>query len=225
MVQALRARAVISLAILLLVAQLGASLDLLALGGARAGAGIPPGWKVRPVRGQSAPVADIRREGDQSIFRVTGAGRAAWFYRELSPDLGESPARLHWSWRVLEAPAGADLRAESSDDAPIRVYVVFGKPGRLFGGSGRIIFYSYGNMEPAGFSAASHGSDKVHVIRVDGAGERGAWQEHIGDPFADYRRIWRRDPPQITAIGIMQDTDQTRERAVAELRQLAWRSP
>ena len=215
----------ISLGILLLVGQLVASLDLLAAGSALAGAGIPSGWKVRSVRGQSSPVADIRREGDQSIFRLTGAGRAAWFYRELSPALAESPARLHWSWRVLEAPAGADLRGESSDDAPMRVFVVFGKPGGLFGGSGRIIFYSYGNTEPAGFSAASRSSDKVHVIRVDGAGEQGAWQEHVSDPFADYRRIWRRDPPQITAIGVMQDTDQTRERAVAELRQLAWRSP
>ncbi len=215
----------ISLAILLLVAQLGASLDLLALGDALAGAGIPPGWTVRPVREQSAPVADIRREGDQSIFRLSGAGRAAWFYRELSPDLAESTARLHWSWRVLESPGVADLRVKSSDDAPIRVYVVFGKPGGLFGGSGRIIFYSFGNMEPAAFSAASHGSDKIHVIRVDGAGERGAWQEHVGDPFADYRRIWRRNPPPITAIGVMQDTDQTGERAVAELRQLAWQTP
>ena len=129
----------ISLAILCLVAQLGASRDLLALHEAPPGAGVPPGWKVRPVRGQSAPDTDVRREGDQTIFRMTGAGQAAWYYRELSPELPESPARLHWSWRVLEAPAGADLRIESADDAPIRVYVVFGKPRGLFGGSGQII--------------------------------------------------------------------------------------
>ncbi|MGH7702855.1 MAG: DUF3047 domain-containing protein [Gemmatimonadales bacterium] len=215
----------IALALLLLLGQAGAPLDILRLAEAAPGAGVPPGWKVRPVRGQIVPDTEIRGEGDGPVFRVTGAGRAAWFYRELSPRLPEAAGSLHWSWRVLEAPAGTDLRAKQTDDSPIRVYVVFGKPGGLFGGSGRIIFYTYGNSEPPDYSGASLVGDKLHVIRVDGAAERGVWQEHGVEPFADYRRIWHRNPPPITAIGVMQDTDQTRAMAAAELRRLEWRKP
>lgn len=204
--------------------QLAASLDLLGLGAAPPGPGVPPGWNVRLVRGQSAPLTEVVREEGASVFRLSGAGRAAWFYRELSPELAESPGSLDWSWRVVDAPLAADLRAKETDDSPVRVYVVFGKPG-LFNRAGRIIFYTFGNAEAVGYSQPSHASDKMHVIRVDGADARRVWRDHSVDPFADYRRIWHRDPPPITAIGVMQDTDQTGERAVAEVRRLEWRTP
>ena len=122
---------------------------------------------------------------------------------------------------MLEAPAEADLREESRDDSPMRVFVVFGKQG-FFRNSARIIFYTFGNAEPSGLDRPSTVSDKLHVIRVDGAAQRGAWQEHAVNPFADYRRIWGKTPPAVTAVGVMQDTDQTRAEASAELRRLAW---
>ena len=207
------------------VALFRVTLDVLGLAGAPHGAGLPPGWYVRPVRGQTAPVTAILRAEDDEVFRITGTGRAAWFYREIAPQISETAGSLHWSWRASVIPAGADLRAKETDDSPMRVYVVFGKPGGLFGGAGRIIFYSYGNTEPTEYARPSHDSDKLYVIRVDGAPERGAWQEHRVEPFADYRRIWHRDPPPITAIGVMQDTDQTRALASADLRRLEWRTP
>jgi hypothetical protein len=123
---------------------------------------------------------------------------------------------------VLEAPVAADLRRSETDDSPIRIIVVFGNPRGLFAGSGRVLFYSFGNREPQGFERVSQVSGRYHIIRVDGAAQRGAWRSHAAAVFADYRRLWRRDPPPITAVGVMQDTDQTGAGAVAELRQLEW---
>lgn len=209
------------LSILLTVMAMLVPTDLLHLAQARVGPGVPEGWKVRAVRGQRAPDIEVSNDGDGPILRIQGAGRAAWFYRELSPRLAESDGRLRWAWRVLEAPADADLRSEPLDDSPIRLYVVFGTPG-VFGKAARIIFYTFGNAEPAGFERASLVSDKLYVIRVAGSGDRGEWREHDVDPFADYRRIWQRVPPAITAVGVMQDTDQTRAQATAEIRRLEW---
>ena len=214
-----------ALAWLFVLSVLGAPLDLLGIDRSARGDGVPAGWKVRAVRGQRAPDAVIAGSGDTgSVLRLSGAGRAAWFYRELSQPL--SPVgHLRWSWRAIELPTGADLRDERVDDSPIRVYVVFGTPRRFFGGGERIIFYSYGNAEPVGYAGASHVSSKLHVIRVDGVAERGTWQEHDVEPLADYRRIWHDEPPPVAAVGIMQDTDQTGERAVAEIRRLEWLLP
>ena len=50
-------------------------------------------------------------------------------------------------------------------------------------------------------------------------------QEHDLEALTDYRRIWHEEPPPIVAVGIMQDTDQTGERAVAEIRRLEWKVP
>ncbi len=199
--------------------------DLLRLEQAAIGPGAPPGWQIRPVKGQTAPAFEVDSAGPDRVVRISGMGQAAWFYRDLRRERIAPGSVVRWSWRVLEAPATADLQGREADDSPIRVYVVFGNPGKLFGGSGRIIFYSFGNAEPEGYAARSHVSGRLHIVRVDGAGERGVWREHAVDPGADYRRFWQREPPAITAIGLMQDTDQTDGRAVAELRQLELVAP
>jgi hypothetical protein len=199
--------------------------DLLRLADAEIGAGAPPGWQVRPVKGRRAPDFEVRADGADRVVRLSGMGQAAFFYRDLRGEAVPEGSELRWSWRVLESPERADLRSRETDDSPIRVYVAFGKPGGLFGGSGRIIFYSFGNEEPDGYAARSHVSGRIHIVRVDGAAERGAWRDHAVDPAADYRRIWRRDPPAISAIGLMQDTDQLGDRAVAELRRLELGAP
>lgn len=209
------------LAFVLLAGMLAEPVAILSLANAPLRPGVPPGWKVRNVRGQAAPDIEVRNDGNGPVLRIQGTGRAAWFYRELPAQLTESPGSLDWSWRVVQAPTGADLRNEKTDDSPLRVYVVFGKPG-LFGGSSRVIFYTFGSAEPADYARASFVSDKLHVVRVGGAPDVGRWSENSVKPFTDYRRIWRRKPPPITAVGVMQDTDQTRARAVAELRRLEW---
>jgi len=158
-------------------------------------------------------------------LRLEGTARAAWFYRELAATIPESPGTLAWSWRILTAPSGADLRSKRLDDSPMRVFVVFGGARGKFGRSGRIIFYSVGGREPAGYAGPSHAGDRFHIVRIAGMDDTPRWSDHRVSPFADYRRFWRGDPPPITAIGLMQDSDQTRSTAMAEIRTLTWSTP
>lgn len=194
--------------------------DLLRLDQANLGPGLPSGWDVRAVKGYPLPEVEIAEVAGSRVLRIVGAGRAGWLHRDLRRMPRDGVDSLRWSWRVLEAPEGSDLTAASTDDSPIRLYVIFGNPRSIIGGSGRIIFYSFGNAEPVGFQDRSHVSGRIEIIKVDGADERGFWRDHAVDPDADYRRIWKRSPPPITGIGLMQDTDQTGERAVAEVRSL-----
>lgn len=212
------------LALVVLAGVIAEPVVILSLANAPVRAGVPPGWKVRNIRGQTVPEIEVRNDGEGPVLRIQGIGRAAWFYRELPSQLAESGGSLHWSWRVVQPAAGADLRKEKTDDSPLRVYVVFGKPG-VFGGSSRVIFYTFGADEPDDYERASFVSDKLHIIRAGGTREVGRWAERSVKPFADYRRIWRRRPPPITAVGVMQDTDQTRSRAVGEVRRLEWVPP
>jgi len=124
------------------------SVDLLMLGQAGLGPGTPPGWRIRAVQGQAVPDQEIRDDGFDRVLRISGAGQAAWFYRDLRNEELSDGRALRWSWRVLEAPSTSDLRTRQGDDSPIRVYVVFGNPGALFGGSGRIIFTASGTPSP-----------------------------------------------------------------------------
>ncbi len=204
----------------LLAGVAGGPSDLLVLDQVPLGPGLPAGWEVRAVKGFEGPEVEIALVDGRRVVRVAGAGRAGWIHRDLRPIGRREVDSLRWSWRVLSAPATSDLTTEATDDSPIRLYVIFGNPRAVLGGSGRIIFYSFGNAEPVGYQERSHVSGRIQVVKVDGAADRGVWREHVVDPDADYRRIWQRLPPAITGIGLMQDTDQTGERAMAEVRWL-----
>ncbi len=201
----------------------GALVDFLELDRSVLGDRLPAGWSIRPVKGHPAPSFSIDELEGERVLRIRGSGAAAWAHNELEEPIAPMPGVLRWSWRVLQAPAGADLRSRRTDDSAIRVYVVFGKPGGLFGGKGRVIFYTWGNAEPDGLTLESFISDKIRIVRVAGASEAGEqWRAQEADPFGDYERFWQREPPPITGVGVMQDTDMTRSEAVAELRALYW---
>ncbi len=128
---------------------------------------------------------------------------------------------MAWSWRALQAPARADLREADTDDAALRVFVAFG-PLRAFGRAPRTIFYSFGGPEPDGYARAGFGSRDIHVIRVASAAGSTDWRDVVVDPGADYARVWGGPAPAIAVVGLLQDTDQTQQNAVADLRSLHW---
>lgn len=185
--------------------------------------GLPAGWTVRAVKGHSAPSFRIIDTVGERILRIEGRGTAAWAMRPLPQRMVEGDGMLAWRWRVLARPDSADLRHARTDDAPLRIVVLFGKLPGPFGGSGRVLFYTWGTREPEGFAARSFPSSKLHVIRMAGDDQLGDdWHDVAVQPFADFRRIWKGKPPPITAIGLMQDTDMTGQTAIADLHSLRW---
>lgn len=193
-------------------------IDLLGL--AAGAESMPDSWQARPVRGFELPRLAVAEDDGWPAVRLAGAEAAGWWSLRLEDPV--SVGRLTWAWRVLTQPIGADLRDSATDDSALRVFVVFGPP-RIQDSSTRAIFYTWGNSEPSGFRSAAHRTDRFHVIRLAGSGDVGpAWRSEDVDPFRDYRRIWRGAAPPVSAIGFMQDTDQTRRSAVSELRGLRW---
>ncbi len=198
-----------------------AGTDLLQLADCPPGTALPPGWAVRPVPGVPAPDFQVGQRGGVRVLRVDGQGAAAWAYNELATPLDEESGRLRWSWRALELPAGADLDRQAGDDAPLRIYVVFGKP-TLFARP-RAIFYSWQASETPGSERTAFASDRVAVVPMAGGRTAdGRWRAEAVQPFRDFRRLWGEDPPPIRVVGVMQDTDDTGSAAAAELRSLIW---
>ncbi len=193
--------------------------DLFALTAATPGAALPAGWATRAVRGQRLPVSRIVDTSGIRYMRVSGLGQAGWFVRELPVPLIASAGRLHWMWRAPVAPHGADVAAPATDDAAVRVFVVFGRHGR-FERRPRVLFYTLADGDPA-----PDRPDSPFGVRIAGRPALARdWMRAAGDPFLDYRRIWGDSPPPIVAVGVMQDTDQTRSAAIGDVMSLHWRS-
>jgi Protein of unknown function (DUF3047) len=196
--------------------------DMLNLSATTVGTNVPPGWAMRAVRGQQAPRATIIDSAGDKFFRLEGQARAAWFVHELPTPIMPGLGHFTWSWRTPTLTQGVDLRSAKSDDAAARVFIIFKRTG-LMDRTPRTLFYSIGSVEPAGYSRASFQSPNFHVVRVGAMSDARQWTDVMVNPFADYRRIWGSAPPDIVAVGVMQDTDQTRSAALADMRHFTWR--
>ena len=198
-----------------------AATDLLRLGQSSAGAPLPVGWRSRSVRGQGAPMTVIIDSAGLRYLHVSGAARAAWFVRELDMPLSRD-GNLSWQWRVPLAPVGSDIGSKASDDAALRVFVVFGRRGML-DGAPRALFYTIANGRPAVTDPTATDQRRFGVVSAGHPDLARDWVGVSVNPFADYRRFWHADADRIVAVGIMQDTDQTRSPAVGDVLTLEWR--
>jgi hypothetical protein len=153
----------------------------------------------------------------ERVVQIEGRGRAAWYVRELAAPV--AAATLTWRWRVGVHPAGADLAREATDDAALRVFVVFARHSR-FARTPRTIFYTALPPGAPAVDRRSFGSDALRVVGLAPTGARGAWHDVVVRPADDYARRFGGESPPVVAIGFMQDTDQTGAFASAALASL-----
>ncbi len=195
------------------------SCDLLDLSASSVGKPLPRAWRVRAVRGEQAPSLAVVDSAGARFLRVSGVARAAWYVRELDTPWRGAGTQLSWAWRIGAAPVGADLTSVTRDDSALRVFVVFDRTSR-FARTPRTIFYTSHTAGNGAYQRPSFSGNDLQIVGIGTPGGADAWMPVSVSPMEDYRRIWKSDPPAIVAVGFMQDSDQTRSYALAELRSL-----
>ncbi|MBW2145666.1 MAG: DUF3047 domain-containing protein [Deltaproteobacteria bacterium] len=195
---------------------------------------LPEGWK--PLYFKKIPRHTrykVVREGNDSYLQAESHASASGIYREVALD----PKRyryLSWRWKVHGILSKGDARSREGDDYPARIYVTFqydpekasvGKAFkygliRLWYGKyppSATITYIWANRLPKGESIPNAYTGKtVMMMAVEsGDGKAGQWVEEHRDVYADFRRLFKEEPPAISGIGIMTDTDNTGEKMTA----------
>jgi len=205
-----------------LAAQERTGRDLDGLASASPGDSLPPGWSTRTVGEAPPATARVARTDGEPVLRLEADASALQLYRVVDPTLDPAAGRLAWRWRMEGMVPGADLTDPDRDDAPMRVFVVFGEPGLLT--RPRTVFYSWGGGDPESRAFLSHVSDRIGVV-VLRAGEEmaGRWIPESRDLSADFQGVFGEEPSEpVTAVGLMIDTEQTGTSAASELSSLRW---
>ncbi len=208
------------------------------------GDGLAPGW--RPV--------EFPRVSERTVYRLAGgAEKGRWIearseraasalYHRLDLDPRRWP-RLRWRWRVRRLPDGADIRLRSGDDYAARVYLTFAEDPsglgwieRLQYESARLLYgeypplrainYVWASRAPVGTRVPNAYTERAMMFVVDSGDARiGRWTVHERDLLDDYRRAFAAEPPRITGIAIMTDSDDTASSAAADYADLMFLGP
>lgn len=197
----------------------------------QAGEPLPDFWQPYIVL-PSKPRTEYRlvSTGDGIALEANADKSASGLYRRIRIDPREHPL-LEWRWRVANLIPGANKRIASAEDSPARLIVALhGDPAKLdFGERTQLrlaravsgqslpyatLMYVWSNKLPVGTVIENPHTDRIRMLVVaSGAEGVGQWRGYRRNVFEDYRRAFGEDPWDIVAVGVMTDTDNTRQKA------------
>lgn len=195
--------------------------------------GLPRGWKPLFFKKISRHTEyGLEKEGENYFVKAVSSASASAIYKEVPIELKDYPL-LSWRWKIDHVLAKADARRKNGDDYPARIYVAFAyDPARAKAwerakyGLAKALYGSYppeaalnyvwDNKLPIGAALDNAYTERAKMIVVEsGPGKAGEWVREERDAYADYKKIFGREPPKIAFIALMTDTDNTGESAIA----------
>ena len=228
-----------AIAIAGVVAMTGASADSTAVlqvgqfSSATAGGPYPPPWKPLTFKKVEKPtVYSLVEDRGGVVLQAESRDAASGLTREVAIDPAQYPV-VEWRWKVANVLANGDVTKKSGDDYAARLYITFaydaGKAGffekakynaaRLLYGQyppSGAINYIWANKSPVGTRVANPYTRRVQMIVVQsGAEKTGQWLTESRNIYQDYRAAFGKEPPMISGVAVMTDTDNTHESALA----------
>lgn len=157
--------------------------------------------------------------GRRVAIRAVGRDSASGLFRRVQVDPVRCPT-LEWSWRVDRLQDAADLRTKQGDDVAASLFVLFGDPGML---SNPVpvptIRYVWSNdRERPGSVIDNPYLPQVvrNIVVRAGAADAGRFVRERRDLVEDFAAAFGgRAVPQVEAVAIFTDNDQTRQPVTA----------
>jgi hypothetical protein len=174
----------------------------------------------------------IENQGRESVLRAESqASASAIVYR--SPFNVYDYPRLRWKWKVENVYEKGNARTKEGDDYPMRIYVLFEydpeKAGTFDKAKYGLAKALYGEYPPhsalnyiwtsregeSGIITNPYASNTKMIVLQKGKKKLGRWIVEERDILDDYRRAFGTEPPAMATLGIMNDSDNTKEASVS----------
>lgn len=171
-------------------------------------------------------------DGGRTVLRADSQASASGLVRKVDADPKAYPL-LAWEWKVNRVIAKGDVTRKSGDDYAARIYVTFAEDPedlsffqRTRLAAVRMVYgktppsaalaYVWGNRSPVGTIHPNPYTDRVQMIVVEsGSVHLNRWRMHRRNIIDDFRRAFGKNPPRLSGVAVMTDTDNTGESATA----------
>jgi hypothetical protein len=166
------------------------------------------------------------------VVKAVAEASASGLTREVKINPKEYPV-VQWRWKVSNILKKGDVRKKEGDDYPARIYITFKYDSsklsffektkyetiKLWYGQYPplgAINYIWESKVPVGTMVPNPFTDRVMMFVVEtGPSKLNQWVNEERNIFEDYKKAFGQEPPMISGIAIMTDTDNTGESATA----------
>ncbi len=166
------------------------------------------------------------------VVKAISEAAASGLTHNIAIDLNKTPI-LHWRWKADDVIQKSDVTRKEGDDYAARIYITFAyEPDKVSFGkklkynAGKLLFgaelpigainYIWESKTPKDTIVDNAYTDFVKMIVVESGTEKtGQWVEESRNVYEDYKKAFSEEPPMISGVAIMTDTDNTGETATA----------
>jgi hypothetical protein len=174
----------------------------------------------------------IEDQGRESVLRAESRASASAIVYRNPFNVYDYP-RLRWKWKATSVYEKGNARTKDGDDYTLRIYVLFeydpDKAGfydaikyalaKLFYGEyppHSALNYIWANREDErGIITSTYASNAKMIVLQNGKKNLGRWIVEERNILEDYRKAFGTDPPAMATLGIMNDSDNTKEASVS----------
>ena len=166
-----------------------------------------------------------------TVVAAESEAAASGLTRAVRIDPAQYPL-LRWRWKIQHVIEAGDVHSKQGDDYAARIYITFAyEPDKVSFGrklkyqAARVLYgdipigaisYIWDNKAPLEALVDNSYTDSVKMIVVESGNEKsGHWVTEERNIYQDYKRAFGEEPPMITGIAIMTDTDNTGASATA----------
>ena len=194
---------------------------------------LPDGWKPLTFKKiERHTIYTLVRDNDTVVVKAVAEVSASGLTREIKIDSKEYPI-IQWRWKVSNILKKGDVHKKEGDDYPARIYITFEyTPGKvsffektkyeairlLYGEYPPLaaINYIWESKAPVGTMVPNPYTDRVMMFVVEsGAAKLDQWVSEERNVYEDYKKAFKEEPPMISGVAIMTDTDNTGESTTA----------
>ena len=166
------------------------------------------------------------------VVKAVSRGSSSGLTREVTIDPKLYPI-VEWRWKIENVLQKGDVTTKEGDDYPARLYITFAydeskidfldqaqyELARVLHGKyppTGAITYIWESRSPIGTIVPNPYTDRVKMIVIEsGEAKVGQWVAESRNLYEDYQKAFGDDPPPVSGVAVMTDTDNTRESAVA----------
>ena len=197
------------------------------------GTTFPSGWK--PLTFDKIPTHTqyaLVKDHEQVVVKAISHKSSSGLTREITIDSNEYPI-VQWRWKIENILKSGDVTKKSGDDYPARLYITFEYDSTKVGffekakyETAKLLYgqyppigalnYIWASKSPIGTMAPNPYTDQVTMIVIEsGDTKLNKWVTEERNVYKDFIKAFGKEPPNISGIAIMTDTDNTKEQAVA----------